>query len=230
MLQVRDIMQSDVTTISPEATVADAARTMADRRLSGLPVVDGAGALIGVVSEGDLLHRAELGVSAPRSWWLGLFEGANSANEYVKAHGRTVGEVMTRDVETIRSGASIAAAASKMERSGVKRLPVVDADGAMVGIVSRADLVRALASAAPAPVEAPAADGEVRAAVLNALADSPAGIAVQTTVIVRDGVVELWGLAPDDAMADAARIAAESAPGVKKVESHIGRFPSAYYG
>ena len=227
-MQVKDIMTTNVVTAKTSDTVADVAKAMASKRISGLPVVDEAGKVVGVVSEGDLLARAALGQDAPRSWWLGLIGEGETPEAYMRAHGKTVGDVMTRSVVSIAPDASLAAVARKLEASGVKRLPVVE-NGALVGVVSRADIVRALASIQP---EAPAvhqSDAEIRKQVVSALHETRALVGIQSTVIVRDGVVELWGLASDEASINAARIAAEEIPGVKKVENHIALFPTAHY-
>ena len=135
---------------------------------------------------------------------------------------------MTSDVQMISPDASLAAAAMALERRGVKRLPVV-VDGKLVGIVSRADIVRAVASAQPTTPEANPSDDEIRQSIQHALADGPDFVGLQATTIVRDGVVELWGLANSQDEIDAARVLAEQTPGVTGVQVHINRFPVAYY-
>jgi len=228
-MQVKDIMTTNVVTAKTGDTVADVAKAMATKRISGLPVVDDAGKVVGVVSEGDLLARAALGQDTPRSWWLGLIGEAETPDAYMRAHGKTVGDVMTRAVKTIQPDASLAALARKLEASGVKRLPVIEG-GKLVGVVSRADVVRALASIKPeAPAAAPS-DAELRRQILSRFHKSQPLVGVQATVIVRDGVVELWGLAPNAKVVEAAGVAAEAVDGVKRVENHLALFPTAYYG
>jgi len=228
-MQVRDIMTTKVQTAKPTDTVADVARLMAVERISGLPVVDEKGKIVGVVSEGDLMARAALGNESPRSWWLGLISDGEAPDEFIRAHGKTVGDVMTRNAKTIAPDASLAALARKLESNGVKRLPVVE-NGALVGLVSRADVVRALASIKPSAPATDPSDAAIRSAVISKLHGAQTLNSVQATVIVRDGVVELWGLAPNGPTIDAARVAAEDVPGVKRVENHIALFPTAYYG
>ena len=227
-MQVKDIMTTGPITATPEETVAAVAKTMAARRISGLPVVDAAGAVVGVVSEGDLLARAELGREASRSWWADIIGGSENARDYVRAHGRTVADVMTRPAKTIAPDASLAALALMLETNGVKRLPVV-ADGKLVGIVSRADVVRALASLQTSPPPVAASDNKIRRDVLSAFQNATVLTSCQATVLVRDGVVELWGLAPDQNVIDAARVVAEEIAGVKRVENRIALFPNTYF-
>ncbi|MEQ9125676.1 MAG: CBS domain-containing protein [Alphaproteobacteria bacterium] len=228
-MQVKDIMTTSVVTARTGDTVAEVAKAMATKRISGLPVVDDGGKVIGVVSEGDLLARAALGQDTPRSWWLGLIGEGETPEAFMRAHGKTVGDVMTRSVKTIQPDASLAALARKLESCGVKRLPVVEG-GKLVGVVSRADVVRALASIKPeAPAAAPS-DAELRSLILSRFHKSQPLVGVQATIIVRDGVVELWGLAPNAKVVEAARVAAEAVDGVKRVENHLALFPTAYYG
>jgi CBS domain-containing protein len=154
-VQVKDIMSSPVFEVTPETSVARVIELMVGERISGLPVVDASGALVGIVSEGDLIRRAELGTATCRFNWLECLAAPPwLAERYAVAHGSKVGEIMTKDVKTVEDTASIREAASSMNRHGVKRLPVT-CDGRVVGIVTRADLVRALGSvfegASPAP-------------------------------------------------------------------------------
>ncbi len=99
----RDVMTGAAVTIAPDATVADAARMMVEKGVSGLPVVDLSGQLVGIVTEGDLLRRKELGSETRRTWWSRLFRDDKSlAGEFAKAHGRFVRKVMTHNVVCVR--------------------------------------------------------------------------------------------------------------------------------
>lgn len=227
-MQVKDIMQTNVATIGPNDTVSTAAKIMAARRVSGLPVTDGAGAVVGIVTEGDFLRRTELGRSLSRSWWLDLISAGATAGDVVQSHAKFVKDAMSKDVHVIAPDASLASAAKALESGGVKRLPVV-ADGHLVGVVSRADLVRAFASLAPTTPEAAPSDPELRQAVLQAIANEPGLSSVQVTVLARNGEIELWGLADSQIEIDAARVIAEQTPGVKSVKAQITRFPASYY-
>jgi CBS domain-containing protein len=149
-MQARDLMVSPVVTVQPSASVKEVAKLLLEQGISAVPVVDDQGKLVGVVSEGDLLHRPEIGSERRRSWWLlGLTDEETLAAEYVKAHAHKVADVMTRKVITAAPDASLHELATLMEANAIKRVPIVE-DGRLVGIVSRANLVRALASAQPA--------------------------------------------------------------------------------
>ena len=152
-MKVSDIMTHPVITVTPETTVGEAAELMLEHRISGLPVVDAAGAVVGIVTEGDLLRRAETGTERRRARWLEfLIAPGRLASEYAHAHGRQVGEVMTDTVLTAGPDDPVADLIELMERRRIKRVPVIDR-GRLVGIVSRANLVRALVRNLPrAPI------------------------------------------------------------------------------
>jgi CBS domain-containing protein len=141
-MKVRDLMQSDVRTTTPEASLKDVARTLVENRISGMPVCDGEGKVVGVISEGDILFK-ERGRPEQRSAPLGWLLDGGSRTDLKKATARTVGDAMTAPAVTIRPSSSATAAARLMIEQGVNRLPVVVQDGRIVGIVTRADLVRA---------------------------------------------------------------------------------------
>ncbi|WP_377810559.1 CBS domain-containing protein [Azospirillum sp. A29] len=216
-----DLMTPRVITIGPDATVADAARTMLENHISGMPVVDGSGKVVGIISEGDLLRRVELGTERHRSWWLGLVSGGTlPAEDFIKSHARKVADVMTAHVTTVDESASPEEVVRVMETRRIKRVPVVSR-GALVGIISRANLLRALASVSP-ETPAPAADDRdlkdrVSAAVKELSWDSRS----HDAIVVRNGVVQLWGFVSSGSQRDALRVAAEGVPGVKAVENNI---------
>ena len=227
-MQVKDVMQTNVAWVGPDDAVSAAAKIMVARRVSGLPVVDNAGAVVGIVTEGDFLRRTELGRSLSRSWWLDLIGGGITARDVVHAHAKYVKDAMSKNVHVIAPDASLAAAAMALESEGVKRLPVV-ADGHLVGVVSRADLVRAFASVAPKTPEATPSDSDIRKAVRQALSKEPGMPSLQVTVLARNGEIELWGLADTQEEIDAARVTAEQVPGVRAVKSRIKKFPATYF-
>jgi len=153
-MRAMDVMTTDVITVDPETTVQALATLLAERGISGAPVVDASGRLVGIVSEGDLLHRAEIGTARRhrerrRSWWLDHF-AAELARDYVKSHGRTVKDIMTRDVVTVTEDTDLGEVAALLEAKRIKRVPVTR-DGKVIGIISRANLVRALAATKGAP-------------------------------------------------------------------------------
>ena len=140
-----DIMTSEVITVGEEASVQRVAQLLAERGISAVPVVDGENRVIGMVSEGDLLHRTETGTERRRSWWLDMMSSTNKlAGDYIKSHSGKVKDVMTRDVIGVVDTTPVADIAVLLETNRVKRVPVVR-DGKLVGVVSRANLVRALA-------------------------------------------------------------------------------------
>jgi CBS domain-containing protein len=219
-MQARDIMTAKVITITEDASVSDVANLLLEHRISALPVIDAAGKLLGIVSEGDLMHRAEAGTGRRRSWWLSLFTDANaSAAQFVKEHSRQVADIMTRNVVTANPDTPIAEIAELLESKRIKRVPIV-ADGKLVGIVSRANLIRALTSS-PKPAEGlKATDNDIRHNIMARLKSEPWSPA-WLNVRVEDGVVELWGATTSQAQKKAAHVAAELTPGVVRVEDNI---------
>jgi CBS domain-containing protein len=221
-MRAGDVMTTEVVTVSPETGVPDLARLMLDRRISGVPVVDSAGKLVGIVSEGDLMRRAEL-VTERRPWWAGLAGSPEEkANAYVKAHGLTVMEIMTRDVATIDEHEPLDRIAMLFEERGIKRAPVVR-DGRLVGIVSRANLLQGLA-AAKTEGTGPG-DSAIRAAILDTAREDAGVRASLIDVTVADGVVHLWGNVGSAAEREACRVVAQNAEGVKEVRDHLRVLP-----
>jgi CBS domain-containing protein len=222
-MQAKDVMTVEVVTIGPDATVGDAAQMMLDQCVSALPVLSHAGALLGIVSEGDLLRRAETGTDRRRSWWLELLTpAAELAREYTRSHSRLVRDVMTRDVFTMGEEASLREIADVMESRRIKRVLIVR-DGRLVGLVSRANLVQALAteSAWRETTAVPKSDRAIRKIILGELKHQKWGGPVPANVIVQDGVVHLWGHALSKEERRAVAVAAATVPGVKEVKNHL---------
>ncbi|NRO98258.1 CBS domain-containing protein [Paraburkholderia sp. NMBU_R16] len=221
-MRALDIMTSPVVTASPGMTTQAAAKLLADNHISGAPVVDAAGRVVGIVSEGDLLRRAEIGTgTARRSWWLELLAGTRElAAAYVKEHGHVVGDVMNDRVISIGSDMPLKEIADVLERNRIKRVPVLDG-GKLVGIVSRANLIRALASVAPADDSLSARnDTSIRDAIVREMSGTRWALS-KKDVIVMDGVAHLWGVIESEEEKRAIRITAEAVPGVKEVVSHL---------
>lgn len=218
-MQTGQIMTQNVITVSPETSMTDAARTMLDNRISGLPVVEN-GQLVGIVTEGDFLRRAELGTELKRPNWLQLILGSGlDAADYVQAHGRKVADVMTRDPVTVSESTSLQDLVAAMEAHHVKRLPVMR-DGRLVGIVTRANLLRAISTLARDVSGPTASDEDIRARLMVKLMEAdwrPAGL----QVTVRDGVAHLHGIIIDERARQAAIVAAETTPGVTAVRDHL---------
>lgn len=217
---VRDVMVSPVITVEPSATVQEVAKLFLEKQISAVPVLDDKGKLVGIVSEGDLLHRVEAGTERHRSWWLrALIDSDTLAAEYVKSHGRKVSDVMTRDVITASPEMPLHEVASLMEKNAIRRLPILE-NGQVVGIVSRANLLQAVASARQLLDTAPS-DKAIRDSILSSLKKEEWAHTGLLNVTVFNGIVDLWGLAESKAERKAIRVAAESTPGVNAVHDNL---------
>ncbi|HUB96181.1 MAG TPA: CBS domain-containing protein [Stellaceae bacterium] len=220
-MRAADVMRHRVITATPETTVAEAARIMLEHRVSGLPVVDAKGTIIGMVTEGDLLRRSETGTERHRPHWLEFLLGPGRlAGEYVHTHGRKVGEVMTEKVVTIDPSTRLEALVGLMEKHRIKRLPVVQ-DRTLVGIVSRADLLGALAHLAPQAPKTTPRDAEIRRHILAEFDKNPWALRGCLDAFVDNGTVELRGVIGDERQRQALKVAAENVDGVKKVVDHL---------
>jgi CBS domain-containing protein len=223
-MRAHDIMTTAVVTAHPDTSVRELAKLMVDHRVSGLPVVDEANRLVGMVTDGDLYRRAELGTERRGSSWWDIF-GLDStpADDFVESHGRVARDVMTKQVVAVAPGTTLRQIAELFEARRIRRVPVV-ANGTVVGIISRANLVQALAVT---PGEGPVvglSDRRVRDLVIADYKRLPLGPPSEGNVIVTDGIVHLWGYRPSNAEADALRVAAEAIPGVKGFEDHTYRY------
>lgn len=221
-MKTSEIMTKNVVSIGPSASVRDAIRLMLEHRVSGLPVVDDAGKVRGILTEGDLLRRGETGTERHRRPWLEFLMGPGRlAEDYVKTHGRRVEEIMTREVVGTAPDTPVGGLVQIMERRHIKRLPVLDGD-VLVGIVSRADLMGALARILDRDEALPSGDEAIRERVHGEL-ERATGWAPRSgvTVTVKDGVVELNGAIFEEKERAALRVAAENVPGVKAVEDHL---------
>ncbi len=219
-MKVADVMTRGVISIAPGETMARAARLMLQYDVSGFPVIDN-GKLVGIVTEGDFLRRAESGTERHRPRWIEFLSSPGRlAEEYAHAHGRKVAEVMTGDVVTIGEDADLEDAARLMESHHVKRLPVVTA-GAVVGMLTRANLVRAFIVGLPKATAAPMNDSEIREQLVGEFDRQPWAPRGLITVTVENGIVGLEGVIRDERQRAALRIAAENIPGVKRVDDHL---------
>ena len=219
-MKARDVMVSPVITVKPSSSVKEVATTMLEQRISAVPVVDDQGKLVGIISEGDLMHRSEAGTERRRSWWLLGWTGDETlAAEYVKAHARTVADVMMRNVITATPETPLHEIAALLERNSIKRVPIVK-DGQLVGIVSRANLIQAVASTRK-ELEITLSDTTIRDKLLAHLTGQEWAHTSLLNVTVSGGVVNLWGITNSDAERMAIRVAAESAPGVCDVNDNL---------
>jgi CBS domain-containing protein len=219
-MKARDIMVSPVITVKPHDSVKDVALLFLKRGISGAPVVDARGAIVGIISEGDLIYRSEIGTVRPHPYWFIQLAGKEIlAADYVKACSRTVSDVMTRNVITAFPDATLNEIASTLEKNSIKRVPIIE-NGQVVGIVSRSNLVQAIASA-KTDSEPTASDVTIRASLFSHLDRQPWSDTANLNAIIRDGIVELWGSVGSDAEKRATRIATESISGVRGVIDHL---------
>jgi CBS-domain-containing membrane protein len=216
-----DIMTRDVKTVGPDASIDEAVTLLLSIRASGLPVVDARGQLVGIVSESDFLHRAEINTAKRRPRWIEFLLGPGEiAQSYVLSHSRKVADVMTRDVATVGESASLNEIVEVMERRKVKRVPVLTGDH-LVGIISRSDLLRAwTTSRGPASGEK-LSDQEILDRLLAELKDQGFASPRTLDVTVDQGVVTLTGEIFDERQRPALICAAENIPGVTRVVDHL---------
>lgn len=220
-MKATDVMTRRVVTVTADTTIQAAAQLMIRHRISGLPVIADGGAVIGMVSEGDLLRRAEIGTERRRSHWLEFIIGPGRlARDYVLSHTRHVGDVMTAEVFSIAPETPLEDAVALMERHRIKRLPVIES-GRIVGIVSRADLLRAVASLLARPSRRKASDTQIRRGILAEISKQAWAPRASIAVAVRHGLVELHGVISDERERQALRVTAENFPGVTGVRDHL---------
>jgi CBS domain-containing protein len=220
-MKASDIMTPDVISADPDATVLQAARYMLQHHISGLPVIDKAGALVGILSEGDFLRRRETHTDRRRSRWLEFLMGPGKmAAEYTHTHGSKVSEVMTTKVHTISEDTPLEKIVELMERHRIKRVPVLHGNK-VVGIVARSNLMHAMVALARIEPKGAKGDGAIRQKLLSELKNEKWALASMINVVVHDGVVELWGAIVDDRQREALIVAAENIPGVKEVKDHL---------
>jgi CBS domain-containing protein len=223
-MRAHQIMTPQVITVGADATIGEAVNTMLRHHISGLPVVDTAGKLIGIISEGDFVRRAAIGTQRKRGRWLRCLAGTGQiAADFVREHGRKVGDLMTPDPLTVTEDTPLDRIVQLMESNNVKRLPVLR-DGRLVGIVTRSDFLSALAEIArkvPAPSEG---DDQIRNAVMAAIGKA-AWRPCRLKVTVRDGIVTLSGVVSGANARRAANVAAENVPGVSRVLDNLIDYP-----
>jgi CBS domain-containing protein len=219
-MQARDVMTTPVITAGPDTSVEEIATCLLDNGISAVPVTDANDRLIGIVSEGDLMRRAESGTESRRSWWLELLlESEEKAAAYARTHGRRARDVMTENPVTVTDDTPLPEVARLLERHRIKRLPVMR-DGRVVGIVSRANLLHGLA--APRAEEGTAAtDRTMRESILKALKEDAGVRTEMINITVSGGVVHLWGAVPSDQELNALRVVVENTAGVRDVENNV---------
>ena len=222
-MKAKDVMTHCLVTIAPEAPILDAIARMISHEVSGMPVVETDGRLVGIVTEGDFVRRVETHTEAPRRRWLELLLGPeSSADEYARSHGHTVQEVMSSNVITVTKETPLREVVRLMEEHGIKRLPVID-DGRVVGIVSRADLMSALGGYLSRAKKASVSDESIRRRILTEMRRQTWCPLPSLRLAVRKGVVELKGTIFDERQRRALRVLVENIQGVKVVHDHLTR-------
>lgn len=225
-MKATDVMTKTVVTVHPETPVKEVASLMAHHHISGMPVVDQAGAMIGIISETDLLHRAELGTERQRKWWLKAFTNADTlARDYTLSHAAKASDIMSKAVVSVSPETSLADLADLLDKRKLKRVPVV-ANGKPVGMITRSDLVRALVQQTAKADQAAVAAADLASAVRERMRKESWLDASLMTVSAKDGVVELIGLAASEEQRRAVKVLAEATPGVKRVEERLQIMPA----
>jgi CBS domain-containing protein len=219
-MRAHHIMTRRVITAGVETPIVEAARTMLKHHISGMPVVDSNGKLLGIVSQADFMRRAEIGTQRKRSRWLKLLLGpGRAAGDFVHEHGRKVGDVMNDQPITVSEDATLEEVTSTMEKNDIKRVPVIRGDR-VVGIVTRTNLVQAVLDLAREVPDPTADDDHIRNRIFAAIekADwAPSGL----SVLVRNGIVHLGGIITDERSRQASVVAAQSVTGVRDVHDHL---------
>ncbi len=220
-MKVSDYMRIETITASADMKASDVASQMVRSHVSGMPVVDKSNKVVGIITEGDLLRRAEIETEHHRPRWLQFLLGSSRlAEDYVKSHARTVKDIMSKDVAVIDSNAPLDDAVEMMERRGVKRLPVVNG-GTLVGIISRADILAAFVYKARSEKKESASDGEIRQAIISEFEKNKWLHGDRLSIVVRNGEVDISGTVMSESERKAFVTLAESAAGVKKVHDHL---------
>lgn len=220
-MRARDVMVRYVVTVQPDADIADAVKLLVEHDISALPVLDREGRLVGLISEADLMQRAEIGTKTRRTHWVESLIGASTlAAEFTKSHGKKVSEVMTTGVIAVDEDATLAEIATLFERERIKRVPVTR-DGALVGIVSRSNLIQALASALGHSEAHDGADQRIRDELLSRLDEQSWTDFGSRNVIVHNRIVHLWGLVGSEAERTALIALAEGISGVARVSDEM---------
>lgn len=229
IMQASDVMVSPVFTVGQHATVRGVAKLLLEKRISAVPVVDHVGKVVGIVTEGDLMRRAEAGTERSHSWWENFLAGdATIAADYVKSHAVKIEDVMTTDVVTAPPETSLHEIATLMEKNRIKRIPIVNQVGDLVGIVSRANLIQVVAGARP-KLEVTLPDSIIRQKLLDELQKQSWAHVHNLNVTVINGIVDLWGYVETDNERKAIRVVAEAIPGVSAINDHLAHIPVSVY-
>jgi CBS domain-containing protein len=218
----KEVMTRQVISVTPETGLRDAANTLLSNHVSAVPVIDAQGALVGIVSEGDLIHRSEIGTTPRHAWWqVFSLDPDEHAAEFLRVHGALVRHVMTRQVVTATEDTALAQIVDLFDRFHINRVPIVR-DGRIVGIVSRSDLLRRLAHAQPASATGTRSDTAIAQDLDALLAEARWATVTSVSAAieheVNHGVIQLSGVVGSELEREALLVAARGIPGVKSVE------------
>lgn len=228
-MKARDIMISPVITVNENETVQNIAKLLLAKHISAVPVVDKGGKLVGIVTEADLMRRTDTETERPTSWWLYLISGDQTmAGEYVKSHAVKAKDIMTRDVKTATADTPLHEIVDLFEENHIKRVPIVNSGADLVGIVSRANILQAVASVRP-KLEISLPDTMIRERLLSELKRQPWAHVRNLNVTVANGIVDLWGLVQSETERQAINVAADRIPGVAAVNNRLRCEPEYLY-
>jgi CBS domain-containing protein len=210
-MQAKDVMSDGVISVNARATLLEAARLLVNAGVSAMPVIDDHGAMVGILSEADLIR--------------GIAAQTEPSKVIADAKVRQVAEIMTKDVVTAAEETSLSDLASLMLSRNIKRVPILRGDS-LVGVVSRVDILQALVSVGegmfvPKPAAARTADDKLREPVMAALQQHDWARVGRSDVVISHGVVHLWGVVASDALRSAFVEAVHKVPGVTSVENHM---------
>src|SRR6516225_2446130 len=221
-MQARDVMVCGVISVVPDIPVRIAANAMVVNCVSALPVIDIYARLVGIVSEGDLIRRVEIGTERSHSGGETPVSSDSLAKDFVKSHAKRVSDVMTREVITAQPETPLREIANLMEKHSIKRVPIVQ-DKLVVGIVSRVNLLQVLARAND-DADWVESDRVLHQRFVDSIKDQPwAGRPFN--IIVNDRCADLWGFVYSVYENTAVRVAAEATPGIESVSEHLGIAP-----
>lgn len=224
-MNAQEAMTKDVVTVGPQTTVGDIADLLVRHRISAVPVVTDGNRVVGIVSQTDLGHRSETATEKPRKWWLDIFADADTkAREYIKSHGLKAEDIMSRILVSVPKDASLSEVADVLDTHRIRQVPVMD-DGKLVGMISRADLVRKLAEIKVAEPAARPDSGALQKAIWNEIKAQSWLRSAYVNLAVKDGVVDLYGAVDTDEQRQALRVLVEGVKGVRKVEDNLTLLP-----
>lgn len=221
MLTARQLMTQPAITVRDSDTIQFAIELMLGNGVSGLPVVGARGELVGMLTEGDLLRRAEIGTEKVRPHWLEFLIGPGKlADEYTHTHSQVVGDLMSKQVILAAPSASLQSLVELMQSKHIKRIPIVEKDG-LIGVVGRIDLLRAISHTYATVSGAPCPDSDIKFRLWGELKGTQWAPCNTITVSVSNGTVTLGGMITDGRERKALCSAAANTRGVKQVHDHM---------